>query len=102
MKIIFICQGLVTKLKDKINFEKNESRACVSSAQRISDHSDIIMKTLTNTRAELLQLTKRKDANERCLRNEITRLKSDNEKLRDRLRSKGNVKYKIHFNYTLL
>lgn len=85
-------QVSVVKLKDKINFEKNESKACVASSQRIADHSDDVLQRLTETRATLLQVTKQKEANERKLRNEITRLKQQNEKLTDRLRDKGKYK----------
>lgn len=77
------------RLKEKINSEKNESKACVASAQRISDHSDEMLHKLTDARAKLLQVTKQKDANERKLNNEITRLKLQNEKLTDRLQNKG-------------
>ncbi|XP_026726128.1 uncharacterized protein LOC113492715 [Trichoplusia ni] len=80
--------GLVGRLKEKINSEKNESKACVASAQRISDHSDEMLHKLTDARAKLLQVTKQKDANERKLNNEITRLKLQNEKLTDRLQNK--------------
>ncbi|CAB3237362.1 unnamed protein product [Arctia plantaginis] len=80
--------GLVDKLKGKICLEKNESKACVASAQRIADRSDDVLQKLTEARAKLLQVTKQKDANERKLHNEITRLKQQNEKLTDRLRDK--------------
>ncbi|XP_035429626.1 uncharacterized protein LOC118262410 isoform X1 [Spodoptera frugiperda] len=80
--------GLVGRLKDKISLEKNESKACVASAQRISDQSDTMLHKLTDMRAKLLQVTKQKEANERQLHNEITRLKLQNEKLTDRLRNK--------------
>lgn len=84
-------QGLVGKLKEKICSEKSESKACVASAQRIADHSDDMLQKLTDTRAKLLQITKQKDANERKLHNEITRLKIQNDKLTDKLRDKGNL-----------
>lgn len=71
--------------------EKNESKACVASAQRISDQSDTMLHKLTDMRAKLLQVTKQKEANERQLHNEITRLKLQNEKLTDRLRNKGKI-----------
>ncbi|XP_075978625.1 uncharacterized protein LOC142978178 [Anticarsia gemmatalis] len=80
--------GIVMRLKEKISLEKNESKACVASAQRISDHSDEMLHRLTETRAKLLQVTKQKEAGERKLNNEITRLKLQNEKLTDRLRDK--------------
>ncbi|KAJ8733970.1 hypothetical protein PYW07_014521 [Mythimna separata] len=80
--------GLVGRLKERINSEKNESKACVASAQRISDHSEEMLHKMTDTRAKLLQVTKQKDANERKYQNEITRLKLQNEKLTDRLRNK--------------
>ena len=85
----FFLQGLVGRLKERINSEKNESKACVASAQRISDHSEEMLHKMTDTRAKLLQITKQKEANERKLQNEITRLKLQNEKLTDRLRNKG-------------
>lgn len=78
------------RLKERISSEKNESKACVASAQRISDHSDDMLHKLTDTRAKLLFVTKQKDANERKLHNEIKRLKMLSEKLTDRLRNKGN------------
>ncbi|XP_047036440.1 uncharacterized protein LOC124642169 [Helicoverpa zea] len=80
--------GLVTRLKEKISSEKNESKACVASAQRISDHSDEVVHKMTDMRSKLLQVTKQKEANERKLHNEITRLKLQNDKLTDWLRNK--------------
>lgn len=62
------------------------------SAQRIADHSDVMLQTLTETKAKLLQVTKQKKANERNYHNEITRLKIQNEKMLDRLRNRGEKK----------
>ncbi|XP_052753907.1 uncharacterized protein LOC113523013 isoform X2 [Galleria mellonella] len=84
--------GSISKLKDKLNIEKNESRACVATAQRVSDRSDELLQSLMETRAKLLRLTKQKEANEKSFRNEITKLKKENEKLLDRLRSKSGTR----------
>lgn len=80
--------SFVDKLKEKVSSEKSETRACVVSAQRIADHSDVMLQTLTETKAKLLQVTKQKKANERNYHNEITRLKIQNEKMLDRLRNR--------------
>ncbi|KAJ2946334.1 hypothetical protein O0L34_g12371 [Tuta absoluta] len=82
--------GIVDRLKEKANSEKNESRACIATAQRISDKSDDILKTLAETRQKLTQLTKQKESMEKALKNEIARLKSDNNKLTDKLRNKSD------------
>lgn len=65
-------------------------RACVASAQRVSDRSDEVFQTLTETRAKLLKVTKQKEAVEKTLRNEIARLKLENDKLTDKLRNKAS------------
>ncbi|XP_038209171.1 uncharacterized protein LOC119830284 [Zerene cesonia] len=78
----------IGKLRDKVNLEKNESRACVASAQRVSDQSNEFYQKLIETRAKLNQVVKQKEANEKCLQNKVARLKLDNEKLMDRLRGK--------------
>lgn len=80
---------MFVKIKDKLCLEKNESKACVASAQRIADNSDVMLHKLTETRAKLIQITKQKETGERTLKNEITRLKLENEKLLDRVRSKS-------------
>lgn len=87
---MFICfQAAISRLKEKVSLEKNESRACVASAQRISDQSDEVLVALTETRAKLTQITKQKNTMEKSLKNEISRLKRDNEKLQDKLRCKA-------------
>ncbi|CAH0406020.1 unnamed protein product [Chilo suppressalis] len=83
--------GMLGRLKDKLLSEKNEARACVASAQRVSDQSEDLLHTLSETKAKLFRVTKQKDALEKSLRNEVSRLKLDNEKLLDRLRNKSNV-----------
>uniref|UniRef100_A0A2A4IZU5 Uncharacterized protein n=1 Tax=Heliothis virescens TaxID=7102 RepID=A0A2A4IZU5_HELVI len=88
--------GLVARLKDKISSEKNESKACVASAQRISDHSDEMLHKMTDMHAKLVQVTKQKEANERKLHNEITRLKLQNDKLTDRLKNKDLHSHPTH------
>lgn len=80
--------AVVNRLREKVTHEKNESKACVASAQRIADHSDGVLQKLTDTQTKLAQITKQKESNERRLQNEITRLKLLNEKLTDRLRDK--------------
>lgn len=85
----FVVQGIISRLKGKSSSDKNEARACVASAQRISDRSEEILKKLTETRVKLNQLTKQKETTEKSLRNEITRLKLENDKLMDRLRNKS-------------
>ncbi|KAI5635354.1 hypothetical protein NE865_11930 [Phthorimaea operculella] len=82
--------GIVDRLKEKANSEQNESRACIATAQRISDKSDEILKTLAETRQKLTQLTKQKESMEKALKNEIARLKLDNNKLTDKLRNKSD------------
>ncbi|KAJ0181253.1 hypothetical protein K1T71_003338 [Dendrolimus kikuchii] len=82
-------RGLVDRLKEKINSEKNESKACVASAQRIADRSDDMYQKLTESKGKLVQIKKQKEASEKSLKNEISRLKLQNEKLLDRLRNKG-------------
>lgn len=77
------------RLKDKLNSEKNESKACVASAQRVADQSDELYQKLFDTRMKLTKLTKQKDTTEKCLQNKIARLKIENEKLLDRLRNKS-------------
>ncbi|KAG7304511.1 hypothetical protein JYU34_011460 [Plutella xylostella] len=81
----------ISRLKEKVSLEKNESRACVASAQRISDQSDEVLVALTETRAKLTQITKQKNTMEKSLKNEISRLKRDNEKLQDKLRCKAGT-----------
>ncbi|RVE51438.1 hypothetical protein evm_003839 [Chilo suppressalis] len=81
--------GMLGRLKDKLLSEKNEARACVASAQRVSDQSEDLLHTLSETKAKLFRVTKQKDALEKSLRNEVSRLKLDNEKLLDRLRNKS-------------
>lgn len=44
---------------------------------------------LTDSKAKLLQIKKQKEGSEKNLKNEISRLKIQNEKLLDRLKSKG-------------
>lgn len=78
------------KLKEKLYSGKNEVRAYVASVQRVSDRSDELLQSLTESRAKLLKVTKQKEANEKSLRNEITRLKLENDKLTDRLRNKAS------------
>lgn len=80
---------MIQKLKDKLSLEKNESKACVASAQRIADSSDEMLHKLTETRLKLTQVTKQKEASEKHLRNEITRLKLQNDKLMDRIRTRS-------------
>lgn len=77
------------KIKGQLCSEKNESKACVASAQRIADNSDVMLHKLTETRSKLTQITKKKEAGERTLKNEIARLKLENEKLFDRVKSKS-------------
>lgn len=81
-------QGVIGRLKDKTIVEKNESRACIASAQRISDRSDEILKKMTETKAKLLQVTKQKETTVNAMKHEINRLTQENEKLTDRLRNK--------------
>ncbi|CAG9782937.1 unnamed protein product [Diatraea saccharalis] len=83
--------GMLGKFKEKLTVEKNEARACVASAQRVSDQSEGFLQTLTETKAKLFKVTKQKDALEKSLRNEIARLKQDNDKLLDRLRNKSHI-----------
>ncbi|KAM3966722.1 uncharacterized protein ACR2FA_012266 [Aphomia sociella] len=78
--------GSISRLRDKLNLEKNEAKACVASAQRVSDRSDELLQSLIETKAMLLRLTKQKEAGEKAFRNEITKLKKENEKLTNRLR----------------
>lgn len=75
-----------------MNLEKNESKACVASAQRVSDQSNEVYQKLLETRAKLLQLTKQKETNDKCLHNKIARLQQQNDKLLDRLRNKSGEK----------
>lgn len=86
------------KLKDKLSSEKNEARECVASAQKVSDRSDELLLSLTETRAKLMKVTKQKEALEKMLRNEISRLKLENNKLTDRLRNKSskNILFIFH------
>ncbi|XP_068628913.1 centrosomin-like [Battus philenor] len=81
--------GVVRGLKEKINIEKNESKACVASAQRVSDQSSEIYQKLLETRSKLTQLTKQKETNEKSLQNKITKLQLENNKLMDKLRNKS-------------
>ncbi|CAK1548471.1 unnamed protein product [Leptosia nina] len=89
--LIGLSEGCLGKLKDKLSTEKNESRACVASAQRVSDHSNDLYQKLIETRAKLLQTVKQKEANEKSLQNKIAKLTMENEKLTDRLRGKSNT-----------
>lgn len=82
-------QAITTRLKDKVNFEKNEARACVSSAQRISDQSNTLLASYSESRVKITQLSKQKDSMERSFKNEIQRLRLENEKLLDKLRYKS-------------
>lgn len=82
----------VVRLKEKINSEKNEAKACISSAQKIADRSDVMLQTLTETKAKLLLMTKQKAASEKTLHNEIARLKLQVDKLGDRLRNRDGSK----------
>ncbi|XP_063546136.1 uncharacterized protein LOC134754009 [Cydia strobilella] len=79
----------VDKLKQRVNTEKHEAKTCTAAALRISDHSDEIIHSLSETKAKLAQVNKQKDTMEKSLRHEITRLKIENEKLLDRLRNKS-------------
>lgn len=79
----------MNKLKEKINLEKNESKACVASAQRVSDQSSEIYQKFLEMRAKVAQLTKQKETTERALQNKITKLQLENNKLTDRLRNKS-------------
>ncbi|CAH0722665.1 unnamed protein product, partial [Brenthis ino] len=81
---------IVGRLKDKLNCEKNESKACVASARRVSDQSDELYQKFIDTRTKLNQLTKQKETTEKCLQNKISRLKLENDKLIDRLRGKSD------------
>ncbi|VVC97165.1 rootletin-like [Leptidea sinapis] len=82
--------GALQKFKDKLNNEKNESRACVASAQRVSDQSNEVYQKLSETRNKLNQVLKQKETNEKVLQYKITKLKLENEKLTDRLRNKSS------------
>lgn len=73
------------RLKEKNNKEKNESRSCIVAARRISDHSDEVVASLAEARAQLANTMKRKEANEKQMKTEIARLKLENEKLKSRL-----------------
>ncbi|KOB74459.1 Afadin-and alpha-actinin-binding protein [Operophtera brumata] len=77
--------GMLGKVKNKLCSEKNESKACVAAAQRIADNSDVMLHKLTETNVKLTKVTKQKETCERTLKNEITRLKLENEKLLDRI-----------------
>lgn len=77
------------RLKERLNTEKNESKACVASAQRVSDQSNEVYQQLMEARAKLVQLTKQKETNDKCLHNKIARLQQQNDKLLDRLRNKS-------------
>lgn len=83
-----LLQGLVGKLKDKLNIQRNESKACIALAHRISDDSDEQIQSLFETKAKLTQLSKQKENLEKGYRHEISRLKLENQKLLDRLRNK--------------
>lgn len=83
-----LLQGLVGKLKDKVNIQRNESKACIALAHRISDDSDEQIQSLFETKAKLTQLSKQKENLEKGYRHEISRLKLENQKLLDRLRNK--------------
>ncbi|XP_023945825.2 uncharacterized protein LOC112051426 [Bicyclus anynana] len=80
----------VMRFKEKLNLEKNESKACVASAQRMSDQSNEVYHKLLDTRAKLSQLTKQKETNDKILQNKITRLQLQNDKLMDRIISKSD------------
>ncbi|XP_041974226.1 uncharacterized protein LOC121729695 [Aricia agestis] len=81
--------GIVKSMKDKLNSEKNEARACVATAQRISDQSNNVYQKYMETKTKLNQLTKQKETNEKSLQNKIARLKLENDKLQDKLRNKS-------------
>ncbi|CAH2227257.1 jg10197 [Pararge aegeria aegeria] len=85
----------IMRLKEKLNLEKNESKACVASAQRVSDQSDEVYQKLLDTRAKLSQLTKQKETNDKLLHNKIARLQLQNDKLLDRIRNKSGDLIKI-------
>ncbi|CAG9575911.1 unnamed protein product [Danaus chrysippus] len=78
------------KLKDKLNTEKNESRACVASAQRVSDQSNEVYQKLLDAKNKLKQITKQKETNEKIYQNKISRLKIENEKLLNSHRNKSD------------
>ncbi|XP_045454854.1 uncharacterized protein LOC123664336 [Melitaea cinxia] len=80
----------IGRLKEKLNNEKNEAKACVASAQRVSDQSNDVYQQLLDSKKKLAQLTKQKETNEKCLRTQIARLKLENEKLYDRLEKKSD------------
>ncbi|XP_046971333.1 uncharacterized protein LOC124538339 [Vanessa cardui] len=80
----------IERLNVKLSTEKNESRACVASAQRASDQSNDIYQKLLNSKMKLNQLTKQKETNEKSLQNKIARLQHENNKLLDRLRNKSD------------
>ncbi|CAK1599928.1 unnamed protein product [Parnassius mnemosyne] len=82
--------GIVNNLKEKIKLEKNESKACVASAQRISDQSSEIHQKFLETRTKLIQITKQKETTEKALQNKITKLQLENNKLIDKLRNKSD------------
>lgn len=69
--------------------EKNESKACVASAQRLTDQSSEIYKKYLDTNAKLLQVTKQKETTERALQTKISKLQLENNKLTDKLRNKS-------------
>ncbi|CAH2099801.1 unnamed protein product [Euphydryas editha] len=83
----------IGRLKKRLNTEKNESKACIASALRVTDQSNDIYQKLLDTKMKLTQLTKQKETNEKCLHNKIARLKLENDKLLDRLRNKSAPKY---------
>ncbi|CAH2068757.1 unnamed protein product, partial [Iphiclides podalirius] len=82
--------GVVSKLKEKITLEKNESKACVASAQRVSDQSSEIHQKFVEIRSKLTQITKQKETTERALQNKLSKLQLENNKLTDKLRNKSD------------
>lgn len=72
-----------------MNTEKNESRACVASAQRVSDQSNEMYQKLLDAKNKLKQITKQRETNEKIYQNKITRLKIENEKLLNSHRNKS-------------
>ncbi|XP_047540650.1 uncharacterized protein LOC125073710 isoform X1 [Vanessa atalanta] len=80
----------IERLNVKLSTEKNESKACVASAQRASDQSNEIYQKLLDSKMKLNQLTKQKETNEKYLQNKIARLQLENNKILDRLRNKSD------------
>lgn len=88
-KIFCFIKAVSKSYKDKLSSEKNESRACVASAQRISNQSEEVYQKLLETKSKLLQISKQKETSEKLLQNKISRLECENEKIKDRLRNKS-------------